>query len=96
MNMSKIWKLIAIGTLLLTTASGVSVAVCKGCHGQQWEKVVMGKSKVVKNMSRAQIIKALKGYKNGSYGGVMKGLMKAQVTKLSTSDIEEIAAKIKK
>jgi len=94
--MSRIWKLIAIGTLLLTTASGVSITICKGCHGQQWEKAAMGKAKVVKNMSKAQIIKALNGYKNGSYGGPMKGLMKAQVTKLSTADIEEIAAKIKK
>ena len=94
--MSKIWKLIAIGTLMLTTASGVSTAVCKGCHGQQWEKAAMGKAKVVKDMSKAEIVKALKGYKNGSYGGAMKGLMKAQVIKLSTADIEEIAAKIKK
>ena len=94
--MSKIWKLIATGTLMLTTASGFSIPVCKGCHGQQWEKVVMGKSKVVKNMSKAEIIKALKGYKNGSYGGAMKGLMKAQVKNLSIADIEKIAAKIKK
>jgi cytochrome c-type protein NapB len=94
--MSKIWKLIAIGTLMLTTASGVSTAVCKGCHGQQWEKVAMGKAKVVKNMSKAQIIKALKGYKNGSYGGAMKGLMKKPVSVLSTADIEKMATKIKK
>ncbi len=94
--MSKIWKLIAMGTLLQTAVWGASTAVCLGCHGENWEKAAMGKAKVVKNMTKAQIIKALKGYKNGSYGGPMKGLMKAQVTKLSTADIEEIAAKIKK
>ena len=94
--MSKIWKLIAIGALMLTTASGVSTAVCKGCHGQQWEKVAMGKGKVVKNMSKAQIVKALKGYKKGSYGGAMKGLMKAQVKNLSVADFNKIAAQIKK
>ena len=94
--MSKIWKLIAMGTLLLTTASGASIAVCKGCHGQQWEKSAMSKAKVVKNMSKAQIIKALKGYKNGTYGGAMKGLMTAQVKSLSVADIKALAAKIKK
>ena len=94
--MSKIWKLITIGTLMLTTASGASTAVCKGCHGQQWEKAAMGKAKVIKNMSKAQIIKALKGYKDGSYGGALKGLMKAQVAKLSIEEIEKMAAKIKK
>ena len=94
--MSKILKLIGIGTLMLTTAFGASTAVCKGCHGQQWEKVAMGKGQVVKNMSKSQIIKALKGYKNGTYGGAMKGLMKAQVKSLSIADIEEMAKKIKK
>ena len=94
--MSKIWKLIAIGTLMLTTASGVSTDVCRGCHGQQWQKAVMGKSKVVKNMSKSEILKALNGYKNGTYGGVLKGLMKAQVATLSIDDIENMAEEIKK
>lgn len=94
--MSNILKLLAIGTLMLTSASGASTAVCKGCHGQNWEKAAMGKAKVVKDMSKAQIVKALQGYKDGTYGGAMKGLMKAQVKNLSTSDIEAMAADIKK
>lgn len=94
--MSKVFKIIAIGAFMLTTASGASTAVCKGCHGQNWEKAAMGKAKVLKNMSKAQIIKALKGYKAGTYGGPMKGLMKAQVKNLSAKDIEAIAASIKK
>jgi len=94
--MSKVFKIIAIGAFMLTTASGVSTAVCKGCHGQNWEKAAMGKAKVVKNMSKAEIITALKGYKAGTYGGPMKGLMKAQVKNLSAKDIEAIAASIKK
>ncbi|CAA6821401.1 MAG: Periplasmic nitrate reductase, small subunit [uncultured Sulfurovum sp.] len=94
--MSKIFKFIAMGILLQTAAWGASTAVCKGCHGQNWEKAAMGKAKVVKNMSKAQIIKALKGYKNGTYGGPMKGLMKAQVKSLSVDDIKKMAASIKK
>jgi len=94
--MSKIFKLIAIGALMMSAASGASTAICKGCHGQQWEKKAMGKSKVVKNMSKAQIINALKGYKNGSYGGSMKGLMKGPTAKLTIGDIKRMAAEIKK
>jgi len=94
--MHKIWKLISMGTLLFTTASGASIAVCKGCHGQQWEKEVMGKSKVVKDMSKTEILTALKGYKEGIYGGVLKGLMVEQVKNLSEEDMEAIATKIKK
>jgi len=94
--MSNIIKIIAAGTLMLSMASGASTAVCKGCHGQNFEKSAMGKAKVVKNMSKAQIVKALQGYKNGTYGGAMKGLMKAQVKNLSTSDIKKMAAAIGK
>jgi len=94
--MHKVWKFITLGTLLLTTLSGASVAVCKGCHGQKWEKVVMGKSKIVKNMSKAEILTALNGYKSGTYGGSLKGLMVEQVKNLSLEDMESIVTKIKK
>ncbi|CAA6801717.1 MAG: Cytochrome C553 (soluble cytochrome f) [uncultured Sulfurovum sp.] len=94
--MSNIVKFIAMGVLMHSAAWGASTAVCKGCHGQNWEKAAMGKAKVVKNMSKAEIITALKGYKTGSYGGPMKGLMKAQVINLSVADIEKMAASIKK
>ncbi len=42
-------------------------------------------------MTKDEIVKALKGYKDGSYGGAMKSTMKAQVIYLSDKDIEEIA-----
>ena len=93
--MSRILKGLAIMTLLVTTVSA-NIAICKGCHGDNFEKKAMGKSKVVKNMSKKEIRKALKGYKNGTYGGVMKTVMKGQVKKLSDADMKALAAKIKK
>jgi len=93
--MSKIWTVLA-GISLIGTVASANMALCKGCHGQNFEKKAMGKSKVVKNMSKADIIKALKGYKAGSYGGAMKKTMEAQVKKLSNKDIKAIATKIKK
>ena len=74
----------------------VNLAGCTGCHGANFEKHALGKSKIVKDMTKADIEKALKGYKDGSYGGAMKGLMKGQVAKLSDADIKEIAEKIGK
>ncbi|HHD82457.1 MAG TPA: cytochrome C [Campylobacterales bacterium] len=94
--MSNIFKILTAGTLMLSMASGASTAVCKGCHGQNFEKSAMGKAKVVKNMTKAEIVKALTGYKSGTYGGAMKGLMKAQVKNLSESDIKNIADAIGK
>jgi len=69
---------------------------CTGCHGTNFEKRAMGMSKIVKDMSKKDILIALKGYKDGTYGGVMKGIMKGIASKLSDKDIEAITTDIKK
>jgi len=92
--MTKIVKVIALATLLAPTLYGASTAGCLGCHGANFEKKAMGKSKVVKDMSKADILTALKGYKDGSYGGAMKSMMKGQVAALSDADMEAIATEI--
>ncbi len=93
--MSKIWTVLA-GISLIGTVASANIALCQGCHGKNFEKKAMGKSKVVKDMSKKEIIAALQGYKAGTYGGVMKRTMEGQVKKLSKKDIEAIASKIKK
>ncbi len=74
----------------------VNTAACAGCHGASFEKKAMGVSKVVKDLSKADIVTALKGYKDGSYGGSMKALMKGQVASLDDAAIEAIANKVGK
>ncbi|SFV62558.1 Nitrate reductase cytochrome c550-type subunit [hydrothermal vent metagenome] len=94
--MTKVIKVMALGSLLAASALyGASTAACAGCHGQHFEKHAMGKSKIVKDMSKADILVALKGYKAGTYGGAMKGLMKGQVAALSDADMKAIAEMIK-
>ena len=93
--MTKIIKVIALGSLLASSSYAASLAGCTGCHGQHFEKVAMGKSKVVKDMSEADILIALKGYKAGTYGGPMKGLMKGQVANLSDADMKAMSTAIK-
>ena len=77
-------------------AKEVNTAACTGCHGADFAKKALGKSKVVSEMTKADIETALKGYKDGSYGGAMKGMMKGQATKLSDEDIKAIAEKFGK
>jgi len=62
--------------------ANTNLSSCKGCHGQHFEKKALGVSKVVKDMTLKQIKTALKGYKDGTFGGPMKGVMKAQVTNI--------------
>ena len=76
--------------------AGVNFGACKGCHGANWEKKALGKSKIVKNMTKAEIEKALLGYKHGGYGGPMKGVMKGQVARYSDADLKAAAQAIGK
>jgi cytochrome c-type protein NapB len=95
--MKTLVKIVAVAALLSPAVyAAANTAACAGCHGANFEKKALGKSKVVKDMTKDEIVKALKGYKDGSYGGAMKGMMKGQVAKLSDADIEEIATKVGK
>ena len=89
-----------IALALLVTSVGLMAAVngntCASCHGADWSKSALNKSKIVKDMTHADISAALKGYKAGTYGGPMKGLMKGQVAKYSDADLEAFAQTIGK
>jgi cytochrome c len=92
-------KTISIGLLLSQVATASFADAynkCIGCHGANGEKVAFGKSKVIRDMTKADLEKSLLGYQNGTYGGAMNGFMKAQVKNLSAADIKAIANKIGK
>jgi len=83
-------KKIVLGTLVLGVAAfaAVNLKACKGCHGQHFEKHALGKSKVVKDLTKAEVSAALVGYKHGTFGGPMKGVMKGQVARYSDADLK--------
>ena len=83
-------KKIVLGTLVCGVAAfaAVNLGACKGCHGANFEKHALGKSKVVSEMTKADVSAALVGYKAGTYGGPMKGVMKGQVAKYSEADLK--------
>lgn len=93
-------KKVIIASLILVASASIASAdaytKCAGCHGAAGEKAALNKSKIMKDMSKADIVAALKGYKDGTYGGAMKGLMKGQVASLSDADMQAIADKIGK
>ena len=80
------------------TASNVDVsklyAKCAGCHGQNGELKALGKSQIIKGWSEEKIKESLIGYKNGTYGGNMKGIMIGQVTNLTNEEINALAKHI--
>ena len=77
---------------VVATKSGVDLyKACSSCHGANGEKKALNKSQVIQGWSEVQVATALNGYKDGSYGAAMKGLMKSQVTKLSDEDISALS-----
>ena len=83
--------LAVVGSLTVATADGALYKKCAGCHGSTAEKKALGKSAVIKGWDVEKTVTALKGYKAGTYGGAMKGLMKGQVASLNDEQIESIA-----
>lgn len=95
----KMTKILAGVALLASTsifaADGASLyKTCAACHGLNGEKPALGKSQVIKGWDVVKTETALKGYKDGSYGGAMKGVMKGQVARLSDADIKAISEHI--
>lgn len=79
-------------TAILGAADGAALyKKCAACHGASGEKHALGKSKVIKDMSKEELVTAMNGYKDGSYGGPMKALMKGQVASLSDEDTNTLA-----
>jgi len=88
--------LVALSLVGSTLVADVNLKVCAGCHGANFEKSALGKSKIVANLSKEDITTALLGYKAGTYGGSMKGIMKGQVSRYSDDDLKAAAIKISK
>ncbi len=97
MKKMTIVAILAAGALSLMAApNGKALAQkCSGCHGSMFQKKALGVSKIVKNMTKDEIVKALEGYKAGTFGGPMKGVMKGQVATYTTADIKAVAKYIK-
>jgi len=64
---------------------------CVACHGVHGGKHALGKSKIIKDLNSSEIVTALDGYKNNTYGGPLKMIMKGQVSKLSDDEISSVA-----
>ena len=88
-------KLVVATTLLacsISLANATSLYTkCVVCHGANGEKVALGKSKIIKDMTKEDFIAAMKGYQDGTYGGTMKAIMKPQAAGFSEDEIKTIA-----
>jgi len=87
-------KIVLTSIFVAATAAYLSAAsftACAACHGANGEKAALGKSKIIKDLSKADFVSALKGYQAGTYGGAQKGLMVGQVKDMTEATMNEIA-----
>lgn len=89
--MKKVILIVAMTATLTQAFANPLYNSCKGCHGMKGEKVAMRKSKVISSMKSEDIVTALSGYKDGTYGGVLKAMMKGQAMRLTAKDIKALA-----
>ena len=80
---------IVLATFICATASFAQVnqTTCKSCHGIDYEKAALGQSKIVRDMTKSEVSAALIGYKNGTYGNNMKGVMTSNVKMYSNKEL---------
>ena len=88
--------MIAVASTLMAGEGASLYNKCAGCHGAKAEKKALNKSQVIQGWDKAKLVTALNGYKDGSYGGAMKGLMRGQVAGYDDKQIEEVAEYISK
>jgi len=89
-------KIITISLLASFLFAGNLFVRCAGCHGAKAEKHALGVSKVIAELNATEIETALNGYKAGTFGGPMKGVMKGQVKDLNETQIKSLALYISK
>ncbi|MDD3008884.1 MAG: cytochrome C [Arcobacter sp.] len=82
--------IIAASLLTASVAFASPYAKCVACHGADGEKNHMG-NKIIKDLSKADFVAALKGYQDGTYGGAKKALMAGQVKGMTEATMNEIA-----
>lgn len=64
---------------------------CATCHGKLAEKSALNKSQIIASWDATTLIASLKGYKDNTYGGAMKGLMVDQLKNLGVEDIINVS-----
>jgi cytochrome c553 len=69
---------------------------CATCHGQAAEKSALNVSEPIAGWEVSRTVDALNGYKAGTYGKNMKGMMQGQVKTISDAEIQALAEFISK
>lgn len=80
-----IYKVFIPMLMLTSTCFSSTISICQGCHGKNFQQRALGKSKIVSNMKKDDIIKKLVYFKTS------ESIMKSYASRLNNKQIEQIA-----
>lgn len=91
--MKKVLSLVALlcASSIFAADGATLFKTCATCHGSKAEKAALNKSQIIAGWSSDKTIAALTGYKDGTYGGALKGTMAGQVKNLDADAIATLA-----
>jgi len=78
-------KIILFFITLHVALFGSYIKVCQRCHGKTFEKRALGRSRIVKDLKKDEIIKKMKYFKTSN------SIMKSYASRLSEKQIKQIA-----
>jgi len=78
-------------TAVPTDGASLFSQQCASCHGAKGEKMALGKSQIIANLTQEQITNALKGYQAKSYGKEMKAIMEGKAQGLNDDQIKVLS-----
>jgi mono/diheme cytochrome c family protein len=64
---------------------------CVACHGENGEKLALGKSEAIGGWDKEKTEKVFEGYLNNTYGKELKALMKMQIGHMSKERLVQLA-----
>jgi len=78
-------KILVLVIVLNVSIFASSIKVCQGCHSKNFEKRALGRSKIVRNLTKEEIVKRLHYFKTSN------SIMKSYASRLSGKQIKQIA-----
>jgi len=85
------WASIVFASSIFAADGESLYKTCSTCHGTKADKSALNKSQIIAGWSADKTIAALSGYKDGTYGGPLKGTMAGQVKNLDAEAITALA-----
>ena len=64
---------------------------CQSCHGADGSKIPPGSAAAIKGQNSADMLKALEGYRDGTFGGARKHVMVNIVKRLSDEQMKSVS-----